>query len=347
MSDPINFAKMAADLDTNPKVRRSGRNGREVYLFVLRRVALLKRPGSIPVSNVDPGYMAHELLMPEADALDGIQACLKQHKNPITNELEPALLSIHNGEVFVEGWNDDWGRRPLTNAERQQRHRDRKKPGDEGGGEGGEDPRNESRGVTRSNASNGSDQTREDQKRHTQGDQSDLGGSGSDAVPPEQSASSSSSQPAVARTWSPLAWEPGLNDANVYASMEALRIGVVVDFELKKFRVLAFEQGWSERDCIDRWPSWLLKAHPTKPDVREALARVDRDKTKRAALDREKAEAAEAARTADEARAAIAAELAALKQTGFRFPARNEERGEGGTRRVQTTTHEPTKEATG
>lgn len=44
------WCKVASDLDSDPKIRRAGRLGREVFLFVLRRNA---RPG-----NPIPGLVA-------------------------------------------------------------------------------------------------------------------------------------------------------------------------------------------------------------------------------------------------------------------------------------------------
>jgi hypothetical protein len=177
---------------------------------------------------------------------------------------------------------------------------------------------------------------------HTGGSSSSDGRSGSDAGPPEQSADSSS-----ARAFDPLQWSPGLNDAGIHASLEAVRIGVVVDFELKKFRVRAAQHGWLADECEARWPDWLLKAHPTQPRVREALVRADKEQTARAALDRERLESEEKARRVEADRQLVLADLEQLKAGGLRFPARNGERGEGGTRRVLDTTPESPKEATG
>ena len=47
------WGKMSADIDINPKVRKAGRDGREVFLFVVRRNAALDLGGQIPVSYLD------------------------------------------------------------------------------------------------------------------------------------------------------------------------------------------------------------------------------------------------------------------------------------------------------
>ncbi len=113
---PPQWAKVAADLDSNPKVRRAGRNGREVFLFVLRRVSQLDMPGSVPVVNIEPWYLADQLMMSEAEAEDGVKRAIASK-----------LLTIEGDKVVVVGWDDEWGKRPLTEAERQEKRRSRTK----------------------------------------------------------------------------------------------------------------------------------------------------------------------------------------------------------------------------
>lgn len=108
------WAKMAANLDTHPKVVSAGRNGREVFLFVLRRVADLDTQGVVPSSNVEPRYLARILDMPEADAENGI--CAAIHAGLLERELA-------TGFIRVCGWDANWSKKPSTNAERQAKHR--------------------------------------------------------------------------------------------------------------------------------------------------------------------------------------------------------------------------------
>lgn len=105
------FAKMAGTLDSNRKIRKAGRDGRDVFLWVLRQVALRDSDGSIPTDDLtDFDYLADQLMCSPADAERGyIAACAT------------GLLVTDNGHgvTRIVGWSGDWGRRPRSNAERQ------------------------------------------------------------------------------------------------------------------------------------------------------------------------------------------------------------------------------------
>ena len=106
------WAKVAANLDSHPKIRRAGRNGREVFLFILRRVADLDAMGSVHASNVSIWYLCDVLQMPEADAVDGLKRAI-----------DAGLVTMSDDHVHVTGWDDEWAKRPLTEAERQAKRR--------------------------------------------------------------------------------------------------------------------------------------------------------------------------------------------------------------------------------
>ena len=110
------FVKVAADLDSNPKIRRAGRAGREVFLFVLRRTNLLERDGRCSLSNVDPWYLADQLQMPEGEAAEGLQRAIAA-----------GLIAIDGGQVVVCGWDDEWAKRPAEGAERTERWRNKRR----------------------------------------------------------------------------------------------------------------------------------------------------------------------------------------------------------------------------
>lgn len=266
----INFAKIAADLDTNPKVRRAGRNGREVYCFVLRRVALHKAQGRIPVSNVDTWYLADQLQMTEAEAEQGLAACLAPFRD------RPGLLAIEGGDVIVCGWDDDWGRYPMDAAERKAAQRAREKPA-------AEPPvdvttsHDESRGVTTGHGCHGSDKIR----------------SRSDEIRPE-----GESAPARARSGGPVGvaapmpdgWTPDESATNAAAAGVATARGVDVTEQLAILRERAASKGETSCDWNARWREWLLKAPPKLAPVR-ALASAPRaadEQRARAARDRER-----------------------------------------------------------
>lgn len=114
----MSWCKVSTDLDMHPKVRRAGRNGREVFLFALRRNAGpgMPVPGLLPASNFEAWYLADLLMMSEADAADGVDRAVK------------AGLIERAGKAFrIVGWDDEWGRIPKSSAERQAEFRARQR----------------------------------------------------------------------------------------------------------------------------------------------------------------------------------------------------------------------------
>jgi len=114
------WAKMDARLDTNPKIRKAGRDAREVFLFLLRRNRLLAGGGAdgrIPAANIEPWYLADQLMMSESDAVTGV-----------TKAVTVGLIALDGEFVVICGFDDEWGgRAPLTPAEKQKRYREREK----------------------------------------------------------------------------------------------------------------------------------------------------------------------------------------------------------------------------
>lgn len=109
------FGKMAAALDSNRKIQKAGRDGRDVYLWVLRQIALRDSAGCIPAEDVrDAKYVAKQLMCSASEAGAGLERAI-----------DARLLEIVGDGCYVVGWDEEWGRRPLSNAERQQRHRDK------------------------------------------------------------------------------------------------------------------------------------------------------------------------------------------------------------------------------
>lgn len=117
------WAKMSASLDGNPKIRRAGRAGREVFLFVLRRNADLDQGGRVPEIYIEPWHLADQLMMPEAEAVSGLSQCVRT-----------GLLRVDDGFVVIVGWDDEWGKRPLTEAERKRQQRAKTRTSDEESG---------------------------------------------------------------------------------------------------------------------------------------------------------------------------------------------------------------------
>lgn len=319
MADPINFAKIAADLDTNPKVRRAGRNGREVFCFVLRRVAVMRAQGFIPVTNVDTWYLADQLQMTEAEADEGLAACLRPFGDT------PGLLRIAGGQVHVCGWNNEWGRQPMTEAERKKKQRAEEKAELEAA-KSAVDPDSPvdvttcpdtSRDVVTSHACHGSDQIRSDEIRLEVPDLC-VGGDHETLVNVVRTPAPHT-QPNASPM--PEGWAPDPTDGNTLAALEASRLGVVVDFELGKFRA------WSRADSVvacdwnAKWRWWLQQAFPTKAEVRDAIARRNHQDTSKAALERERAEQRELRQRADTDRAENLRVAKAALDNNFRLPA--------------------------
>ncbi len=106
------WAKVSSDLDSNPKIRKAGRNGREVFLFALRRNAALDLGGRIPAAHMEGWYLADQLMMGEADAMSGLSQCVRT-----------GLLLDEGDHFIIAGWDDEWAKRPLTEAERKKQQR--------------------------------------------------------------------------------------------------------------------------------------------------------------------------------------------------------------------------------
>src|SRR3990167_1240587 len=153
----IRFAKMAPGIAGHPKIRRAGRNGREVFLFVLRRNADLDRSGRVPISYVEPWYLADQLMMSEEEAVDGLAKCVTA-----------GLLKRHQDHMSISGWDDEWAKAPLDEAERKRRQREK----DEASAQKPKRQRKQSRNVTTDHVtqsdcpdSHALDQSREEEKR--------------------------------------------------------------------------------------------------------------------------------------------------------------------------------------
>lgn len=115
-SRTVIYAKVAADLDTNPKVRKAGALGRTVYEFILRRNAARGATGAVPIEDVDPDYMATSLMQPAADLEFGLRKAI-----------EARLVAQEGEEIVISGWDDEWARTALNATERKRAERARKR----------------------------------------------------------------------------------------------------------------------------------------------------------------------------------------------------------------------------
>lgn len=153
--EEIIFAKIDAHLDSNPKVRKGGRDARDVFEFVLRRNALMRRDGSIPLSYLDPDYLADILMMTCDEARHGT-----------SRAVTVGLLEIDTTAevVRVVGWTHEWGRRAKEGKERTKKWRESKKAKSLQAVTGGDDAR---RSVTLGDAGDGSEGEGEGDQRES------------------------------------------------------------------------------------------------------------------------------------------------------------------------------------
>lgn len=112
------WCKVASNLDSHPKIRRAGRNGREVFLFALRRNAEPNNPipGRLPIDQLEPWYLADQLQMPECDAVTGVTAAVTA-----------GLLKLDGNSYIIVGWEEDWSKLRTSGAARTARWRDNKR----------------------------------------------------------------------------------------------------------------------------------------------------------------------------------------------------------------------------
>ena len=111
------WCKMDAGLDSNRKVMQAGRNGRDVFLFLLRRCSWNNAPGRLKLTEIDPWFVVQvEKMMTEAEVVEGTERAIAA-----------GLIEIADGMVWIVGWEEEWGKRPQTATERKQKERAIKK----------------------------------------------------------------------------------------------------------------------------------------------------------------------------------------------------------------------------
>lgn len=114
---PFVFAKLDPGLHRNPKVRKAGRLGREVFIFALCVNADRGATGHIPADYLEPWFLADALQMTEAEAREGLAQAVAARLIEMCPDMSGHL----------SGWDDDeWGRArggSMTEAERKAQHR--------------------------------------------------------------------------------------------------------------------------------------------------------------------------------------------------------------------------------
>lgn len=108
------YAKIDANFHSNRKARKARRLGREVFVYVLCQNAARGATGSIPIGDVELWHLAEQLQMTEDEAKEGVRLAI-----------DAELIKVAKDRVVVCGWNEEWGKRPMSDAERQQKRRDK------------------------------------------------------------------------------------------------------------------------------------------------------------------------------------------------------------------------------
>jgi uncharacterized phage protein (TIGR02220 family) len=117
-SEKVVYCQVDAHLDTNPKIRKAGRDGRDVFEFLLRRVAIGRTRGTVPLRYIEEEYLSEQLMMTQEEA-----------RNGVTRAVTAGLIEFDLvwGVVKLLGWSDEWGRTPKSGSERVQDWRERQK----------------------------------------------------------------------------------------------------------------------------------------------------------------------------------------------------------------------------
>jgi hypothetical protein len=238
------FGKMAADLDAHPKIRKAGRNGREVFLFVVRRNAALDRSGRVSIDHVEPWYLADQLMMPEAEAEQGLERAIKA-----------GLLARVQNLISIVGWDDEWAKAPLSETERKRRQREKENDQPVTSGESRDVTKCHAPSVTNSDCldSHASDQIRSEEIRSDQ-----IIGVASAPTPnpltlaSEPPTKKARKKPAMAM---PAAWSASAN-----AIAKGVSLGLDVTREIERFRDYHDAKGSVFADWDAAFRTWLGNA---------------------------------------------------------------------------------------
>lgn len=240
MSVKPRFSQVAANLDSNPKIRRGGRLAREVFCFALRRNAEVDNPvkGRLPGAVLEPWFIADMLMMPEAEAIEGLNAA------------ERVGLLKRDGESWlISGWEEHWGERPLDGAERQAKYRERKRVTKSD--EAPVTPSSPNVTVTTSDAL---DQSRSEEKR----EDPSVTNSGSTKA----SSTEIRSKPKTLKFKMPEGWRPSRSEANIEAENAATARGIVLREEFLKLVDWAKGSNAKKADWDATWRNWTRNAKP-------------------------------------------------------------------------------------
>lgn len=110
------FAIVSADIYANRKIRKAGRDGRDVFVFALTRNAARGRTGSFQASELDPDYVADMLQIDAQTAAQGLQRAI-----------DAGLLAIDGEDARIVGWDETWARQAIGESEARKLRREKSK----------------------------------------------------------------------------------------------------------------------------------------------------------------------------------------------------------------------------
>jgi len=236
------WCKVSATLDTHPKIRRTGNLGRQVFEFALRRNAEVDRNGVIPADHFESDYLADVLMLTKDQALSGLSQCVR------TGLLARDISDTADNYVIC-GWDDEWGKRPMTEAERKRNQRASKR---------------NSTTVT-----NCPEAERDCPDSHTGEERR------GEEIRREEIRENRAPKQRAKHKLDPL-WIPADSEPNRKAAADATARGVNVDQELLKLHDWALSSGKPGADWDARWRNWLREARPLiNGDRRPAKAALD------------------------------------------------------------------------
>src|SRR5262245_24755258 len=111
----MTWFKFDAGFFGNRKVIRAGRDGRDIYQWVLCCNRQRNAKGIIPAGDVEPWFAARHLGITAEDAARGVTAAVRA-----------GLLAVEGEFVRIIGWDADWAGHRLSRAEIQANYRTRK-----------------------------------------------------------------------------------------------------------------------------------------------------------------------------------------------------------------------------
>lgn len=282
MSKPI-FAQLDHDLHNNPKVRKAGRDGRDVFVFVLCKNASRGFQGYIPARYLEVDYLADQLRCSEEEAANGIARAIKAE-----------LIAIEGDAAVIVGWCDMYARGPMSDMERQRRHRatkggagaenarERANPADGQNTQEIQDHVTKSRDMSRGHECHASEKSREEKNRERARDSeppADRGPAVPEVAPLRLVPDSPGLKPSGKRERRspelplPADWVP---------QFVAPPEGVDADFEFAKFRNWAEANDVRKRNWQAQWRNWLAGAQPRRggtgpPQAAQPFSRAHRN----------------------------------------------------------------------